>query len=256
MSRVQEFRRTVAARGGPPEEALDLTPESLGPLGAWLLQPIPPGPEDESRPVWAWNRAEDDPYLKGSWLPDGLGTYVMRILRGRHPSLTWKLETDRRSMYEGHPVLVGMGPIEVLPYAAMLGSLKFARKASPPNPDWLLERFESWSARTAETAAPNALNPTIDVAGDLEDISVEAIDGDEDWNAELWISEAAEAELGRQAYDALYDRFAAIPGIERLEWEDRERFLLRLRPGTDLADVTEAARRAIREAARAKRPRA
>jgi hypothetical protein len=64
----------------------------------------------------------------------------------------------------------------------------------------------------------------------------------------LWISEAAETVLGREAYDRLYDRFAAIHGVERLEWEDRERFLVRLRRGTDVADVREAARRALREA--------
>lgn len=56
---------------------------------------------------------------------------------------------------------------------------------------------------------------------------------------------------GREAYDGLYDRFAAIPGVERLEWEDRERFLLRLRRGTEAADVRDAARRALRDARRA-----
>jgi len=82
----------------------------------------------------------------------------------------------------------------------------------------------------------------------LDDVTVEAIEGDPDWNAELWISEAAETVLGRDAYDGLYDRFAAIPGVERLEWEDRERFLVRLRPDTDVHAVREAARRALREA--------
>lgn len=247
-ARVDEFRRTVAARGGPTQSALDLSPGSLGPLGAWLLEPTPPGPEDDQKPVWAWDRPDDDPYLKGSWVPDGLGTYVLAMLRRRHPSLRWKLEDDRRSIYQGLPVLVGLGPIEVLPYAAMIGYLIRAGQASPRDPDWLVTLFHAWSARAAETAGTDARAADADQDDELEDVSVEAIEGDRDWNAELWISEAAETVLGREAYDGLYDRFAAIPGVERLDWEDRERFLLRVRHGTDLAAVREAALRAMHEA--------
>jgi hypothetical protein len=250
-ARVDDFRRTVTSRGGPPEATLDLSRESLGPLGAWLLEPMPPGPEDDHRPVWAWDRPDDDPYLKGSWVPDGLGTYVFAMLRRRHPSLTWKLEDDRRSIHEGKPVLVGLGPIEVLPYAAMKGYLIRARQASPRDPDWLVKLFDAWSAALATKAAgTDAGAAGADLDDEVEDVSVEPIEGDRDWNAELWISEAAETVLGREAYDGLYDRFAAIPGVERLSWEDRERFLLRLRHGTNPADVRDAARRALHEARR------
>lgn len=152
--RVDDFRRIVASRGGPSAATLDLTRDSLGPLGAWLMRPLPPGPEDDQHPVWAWDRSEDDPYLKGSWLPDGLGTYVVTMLRVRHPGLTWKLETDPRSIYRGLPVLVGLGPVETLPYAAMLGSLENAGKASTRDPGWLMDLFDRWSALVATTAAP------------------------------------------------------------------------------------------------------
>jgi hypothetical protein len=248
-SRVDDFRRTVAARGGPSEATLDLSRDSFGPLGAWLLEPVPPGPEDEARPIWAWDRAVDDPYLKGSWLPDGLGTYLIAAVRQRHPGLTWKLENDRRSIHEGKPVLVGVGPIEILPYAAMKGHLIRARQASPPDPDWLVKLFDAWAGRAADSIGTSASTGGDDgPAAELDHVSVETIEDDPRWNAELWISEAAETLLGREAYDGLYDRFSAIPGIERLEWEDRERFLLRLRPGTDLSAVRAAARRALREA--------
>lgn len=247
-ARVNEFRRTVASRGGPSETALDLTPDSLGDLGAWLLDPVPPGPEDDQRPVWAWDRPDDDPYLKGSWVPDGLGTYVFAMLRRDHPGLAWKLEDDKRSIHEGKPVLVGLGPVELLPYAAMKGNLLRARQASPRDPDWLVKLFDRWSNLAAAASPGGQPEGSGDIDRELDDVTVEAIEGDPVWNAELWISEAAETILGREAYDGLYDRFAAVPGVERLEWEDRERFLLRLRPATDVDDVREAARRALREA--------
>jgi hypothetical protein len=248
--RVDDFRRIVASRGGPSEAVLDLTPDSLGPLGAWLLEPVPPGPEDAWKPVWAWDRSDDDPYLKGSWLPEGLGAYVYSMLRRRHPSLTWKLEVDKRSIYEGLPVLAGIGPIEHLPYAAMKGSMIRAQGAAPRDPDWLVKLFDGWSTAAADTAPPSQVGADDDLDREIEDVTVEAIEGDPDWNAELWISEAAETVLGREAYDGLYDRFAAIPGVERLSWEDRERFLLRLRHGTNPADVRDTARRALHEARR------
>jgi hypothetical protein len=251
--RVDDFRRTVASRGGPSEAALDLSRESLGPLGAWLLEPVPPGPEDDQKPVWAWDRADDDPYLKGSWVPDGLGTYVFAMLRRRYASLTWKLEDDRRSIYEGLPLLVGLFAIEALPYAVMLGSLDKARKATPPDPDWLVTLYDSWSTMAATRAGTDASGAEADLAdaeleADLDDVTVDAFDGHPDWNAELWIPEVAETVLGREAFDGLYDRFAAIPGVERLASEDRERFLLRLRRGTDPDEVQQAARLAIRDA--------
>ncbi|HZM73427.1 MAG TPA: hypothetical protein VFC71_08600 [Candidatus Polarisedimenticolia bacterium] len=247
--RVDDFRRIVASRGGPREAELDLSRDSLGPLGAWLLEPVPPGPEDAWRPVWAFDRAADDPYLVGSWLPDGLGSYLMAMLRQRHPSLTWKLEDDRRSIFHGLPLLAGLGPIEQLPYTAALGNLDRARKGPlPHDPAWLVKIFDMWSDLAAKTSGTVAPDAEVELDRELDDVTVEAIEGDRDWNAELWISEAAETVLGREAYESLYDRFAAIPGVERLEWEDRERFLLRLRRGADRDLIRLAARRILREA--------
>jgi len=253
-ARLDDFRRTVAARGGPPETTLDGTPDSLGPLGAWLLEPTPPGPEDAQKPIWAWDRADDDPYLRGSWLADGLATYVAAMLCRRHPSLAWKVEDDRRSIYHGLPVLVGVGPVETLLYASILGSLMDARKASPPDLDWLVHLLDQWSALAEDTASRTPRDAKADLERELDDVTVEPIEGDRDWNAELSISEAAETVLGREAYDGLYDRFAAIPGVERIEWEDRERFLLRLQRGSDLAAVRDAARQVLHDA-RARPPR-
>jgi len=134
----------------------------------------------------------------------------------------------------------------------MKGHLARARHASPPDLDWLIKLFDAWSERAVGAAgAAGAGTPegtAEDPASDLEDVSVEEIEGDSVWNAELWITEAAEAILGREAYDGLFERFAALPGVEQIEWEDREKFLLRLRPGTNVDAVRVAARRALRDA--------
>jgi hypothetical protein len=253
-SRVDDFRRIVESRGGPPAATLDLSRDSLGPLGAWLLRSTPPGPEDAGKPIWAWNRADDDPYLRGSWLVDGLATYLVAMLRRRRPSgLAWKLETDRRSIYGGYPVLLGLSPIEVFPYSSALGLLRQARNASPADPAWLVAVHDRWLAQIRQTAETDAsdgrpLDTDAELEHDLDDVTVESFAGDPDWNAELMISEAAETVLGTDAFDGLSDRFAAIPGVERIAWEDRERFLLRLGRGVDPADVRGAARQALRDA--------
>ena len=246
--RLDEFRRIVESRGGPGVATLDLTRESLRPLGAWLLDPTPPGPEDANRPLWAFDRADDDPYLVGSWLPDGIGAYLVAMHRARHQHVTWKLEDDARSIHFQQPVVVGLHELESQPYTLGLAYLGRARNASPPDPDWLVKVFDMHAESAAKMAAVQRPPTDDDLDRDLEDIAVEAIEGDNDWNAELSMSDAAETVLGRSAFDGLYDRFSAIPGVERIEWEDRERFLLRLARGTDLAVVRDAARAAINAA--------
>lgn len=43
---------------------------------------------------------------------------------------------------------------------------------------------------------------------------------------ELWLPETLEFELDQQAFDTLDQRIAAIPGIDRVRWQDREIMLL------------------------------
>jgi hypothetical protein len=86
----------------------------------------------------------------------------------------------------------------------------------------------------------------------IDEIGVDPVDGDRDWNAQIWIPEYAEPILGGEIFESLEARLGAIPGIERLVWEDREVFLARVANGTDLEDVrqhvVDAVRGAIRDA--------
>jgi len=51
----------------------------------------------------------------------------------------------------------------------------------------------------------------------------------------------------------LQRRFSKLPAVERLAWEDREHFLLKVRRGTDLSELREAVRGELRNALEASR---
>ncbi len=71
----------------------------------------------------------------------------------------------------------------------------------------------------------------------IEEVGVDPMEGDPDWNAQIWIPEYAEPVLGQELFEGLEARLRAIPGVERLAWEDREVFLVRVARGTNLEDV-------------------
>lgn len=247
--RLAAFRKAVAGRGGPPEPALDLSRASLGPLGTWFLAPPPPGPEDAMRPDWAAEYPDDDPSLGEAWLVDGLATYFGASLQRTHRGLEWKLDDHPRSQDQGRPVIVGFGQTHLWPVRPVNVKLHAAREAPTPDPDWLIRLFDIWSGfvPSDQRVAPGSEGED-DPDESIDDVEVRPIHGDREWDVEIWIPESAEATLGAAAFERLKARFSAIDGIERLGWEDRERFLARLRPGTDLSTVREAVAAAMRSA--------
>jgi hypothetical protein len=64
---------------------------------------------------------------------------------------------------------------------------------------------------------------------------------------------ALHGQRGKRECEGLQRRFAAIDGVERLAWEDREHFLLRVRPGTDLDRLRDEVIAALRAAGAATR---
>jgi hypothetical protein len=180
-------------------------------------------------------------------LIDGLASYFARALLRANPGLSWKLDEDRRSADLGRAVIAPIGLGQIWPPGSLSVLLYRARAANPPDPDWLLNLFDRWSSDAPKDGVAPPRGPADDLA-ELLDLHLERIPGDAEWHAELWITEAAESILGEAVFDGLHDRFAAIPEIERLVWEDRERFLVRLRDGVGLDPVREAARAAIRDA--------
>lgn len=226
--RLDAFRRAVAAGGGPSEDQLDLSRESLGPLGAWALVVRFAATEDEG-------------------LREGLATYFAGALRARHPQLEWRLDEDRRSTNHGRPVVIGFGQAELYPRLPVGGRLKLLRASPQPDPDWLVKLFDTWSGFVPAHATRAGSDET-----ELRDVDVGSITGDPDWNAEIWITEAVESMLGSAAFTRLESSFAGLDGIERIAWEDREHFLIRVRRGADLGQIRDSVRAvlaAAREAA-------
>lgn len=249
-ARVDAFRRAVATRGGPTESELDLSRDSLRALGAWFLQPLPPGPEDELDPHWAVIFPEGHPDRQRGWLLDGLTSYFAAALRRRHPELSWRLNEDRRHESYLRPVLGSFNGAHFWPFTPVAGQWKQTTTQESPDRAWLVKLFDYWSARApAEAAAQDGVTSEgDDNLRELQDVEIEPIKGYPDWNADLWITEAAEPILGEREFERLEARFAAIPGVERVGWEDREHFLLRLRKGSDIAVIRDAARRELRKA--------
>jgi hypothetical protein len=91
-----------------------------------------------------------------------------------------------------------------------------------------------------------------DIRALIEETDVDAREGDRDWNYQFWIPEYAEPILGEAIFQSLEGRLAAIPGVERLGWEDREVFLARVTPDTTAGElrrqVAEVVRGAVVEA--------
>jgi hypothetical protein len=206
--RLAGFRRAIALAGGPQEGDLDLSRESLGPLGAWFV----------ARP--------DDPVLR-----EGLASYLAATLRARHPMLAWRLDETRTSTDYGRPVLAGFGQGQLFPIRPVSGKLAQARTANPADRDWLIKLFDIWSA-----FVPAQRSPTV-------------TDGDSELDeAEIWISEATESIIGEPAFGQLEARLNGLNGVERIAWEDREHFLVRLRRGWDLGRLRDDVRAALHAA--------
>jgi hypothetical protein len=89
----------------------------------------------------------------------------------------------------------------------------------------------------------------------IDEIGVDGDDGNDEWNTEIWIPEYAEAVLGEELFVGLEARLAALPGIQRLAWEDRERFLAHIARGTNVDElrrgVVDVVRGAVTEAGHA-----
>jgi hypothetical protein len=88
-----------------------------------------------------------------------------------------------------------------------------------------------------------------DIQALIDELDVQAIDSDPDWNVQFWLPEYAEPILGETIFESLEQRIRAIPGVERLAWEDREVFLAKVAPGTSPETLHERLTEIVRDAA-------
>jgi hypothetical protein len=242
-ARIDRFTQAVAERGGP---LLQPDRDGLAAAGSWIIDALEEGPREGPLPLWAQRpmgstfpgRVSAD----GLWLLDGLAAFFGESLRRARPGIIrWELATDKRDSSYQQPVLTGFGHAQ-LAHVAVVPGVFGARIDEPRDDQWLGALYDRWLARAGTDERATGDEP-------IDDVEVRRIDGDQDWDAEIWIPEFAKATLGPRRFESLEGRLAAIDGVERLAWEDRERFLVRLRRGTDLETLRKAVAAAMRDVA-------
>jgi hypothetical protein len=238
--RLESFLDLVQRLDGPERTDLDLSRESLRRLGRWMLGAVVDGPRDGDIPLWAEPMPAYQLTLSGDSirLMDGLATYFAAALHRRNPSLRWALTTTRIDVDYHAPTLGGLMPVR-----PMLVGLERGQSADPPDGDWLLRLFDVWDEAFGSPAgAPGADDePAVD---DVEVARTEM----PDYDVEIWIPESVETLIGAQAFSTLDERIAALPGIAKLVWEDRELFYAKLQRGTRLPELEDRIRAVLRDA--------
>lgn len=151
---LAEFKREVAARGGPPEAELDGSPESLVGVWRWFVEhagdgggelppwyePDPPELADERPPAAVLHDA------------DGLAHYLAQVFRQAQPELEWGIgKLPKRMLYvsQNKPVLTDRDgyDVDVLAVAHVM-ALRIC-KGEDQEPETLLRTFRAWLDPTA-----------------------------------------------------------------------------------------------------------
>lgn len=151
--RLTAFRREVAATGGPGEDELDGSPESLVPLWEWFLRREATR-EERGGPLPDWYEP-DPPELAGERLSpatlrdlDGIATYLPEVVLRELPESEWVVGDAPRSagyVAQGKPVLRlprgdELDPVGV---AYTLG-VRVALFGEAREPDALLSTLRAW----------------------------------------------------------------------------------------------------------------
>jgi hypothetical protein len=228
--RLRWFEAKLVEAGGEP----DYTRESLRAAGVLVRDRLRP-PAGQPMP---FEHLGDE----GRQLIDGVAAYFAACLRRRHPQLGWRLDTYPKSAFYQRPILAGVPGFELYPPTPVATRLLAAWSEEPQDDDWLVKLFDGWAGRLHRPKA---------VAMPIDDIDVVRIEDDPEWDVEIWIPEYAEQALGDAEYQRLPVRLGRVPGIRKLAWEDRERFLARVEKDTELDEVKSSIAEAMRQAAAA-----
>ena len=242
--RLAAFKSLVERLSGV---VLDESEASFARLGAGLLDALEEGDRDAATtPIWAFAGDDFPGRLSSTSLQlfDGTALYLAKVLEKRHPHLAWAMARDPKIVDHQQPVLTGFGLTRLPPLMPVMRVFS-ARSPDARDPEWLVKLFRVWDE--------NALKARPQGASDMEaidDVDVVALDDDPEWDVEITIPDSAEHLLGGQRFQALPERLERVPGIARLAWEDRERFLAKLTPGARPEAVRDEVAAAMRDAAR------
>jgi hypothetical protein len=237
----------VTEHGGPTPR---LGRDSLAALGAWMIDALSEGEPSGPEPFWAsqwrtWSGPEGRLDTSTMWLIDGLAAHLIRGYRTLWPDLEWELDTAKSSVHYQEPVF-GHHSIP-----GQARNVIRAARAEPPDLDWLgavwdrqVETAATYRAKQEDAAAVGAASADED-DGPLPygEISVEPLDEPmEDLGVDLglWIPEGTEWAIGEAAFEDLDQRIAALPGVRKVVWEDREVMYAAQEPGRTPEQLREA----------------
>lgn len=161
---MEAFRRTVAEGGGPILEELDFSPESLVPVGEWVVRHgklVRDIPEGTALPPWYEpgppNRGlSTQPSPETLWLLDGLVYYFAECFLRAIPGLRWEVadEPRRRDIYVNQwwPVIEGMA-VELNPLIVVGLTHLALEEPESWRPERLLEIFREYERGVTEDRA-------------------------------------------------------------------------------------------------------
>lgn len=221
--RLPWFRDRVAAAWGPPADG---TVESLDAVAAFVAARVydpspvtadpfwfePPG----QRPDWTEAGAE--------WV-EGLTAAVAEVITAA-TGARWVFDTDPRFVTGHQPVLQGIVNTPHLLASMAVADVLSGRTGRPLSAlvPKMIDQYDPTLrlARAPDLGGNDAVGadaPTV-VAAPVT-VEVTPLTGGP-WDVQVSLPEDVEDLLGADAYASLEERFAAVPGVRRVVFEDRE----------------------------------
>lgn len=238
--RLPWFRDRVAAAGGPP---VDGTVASLDALAAFVaVRAHDPGPVT-TEPFWF-----QPPGRRPDWTPagaewvEGLAAAVAAVITTA-TGARWVFDTDARYVTGHQPVLQG---IVNTPQRLATLAVTEALSGRTPRPLSVLvpRMIDQYDPALRLAGAPglgadDGGGPAAPVeAAAPVTVEVTPMTGGP-WDVQVSLPEEVEDLLGREAYASLEERFAAVPGVRRVVFEDRDVAVLAT-DGMDPQELKEA----------------
>lgn len=239
--RLTWFRDRVAAAGGPP---VDGTVESLDALAAFVAARAHDPDPVTSEPFWF-----EPPGHRPDWTDagaewvEGLAAAVAEVITGA-TGAQWVFDTDPRFVTGHQPVLQGVvNTPQRLASVAVADALsgRTGRSLSALVPKMIDQYDPAGRLAGAPILGEDDSRPAADVpTPTATPVTVELtpLTGGP-WDVQVSLPEEVEDLLGAEAHASLEERFAAVPGVRAVVFEDRDVAVLAT-DGLDLAELRHA----------------
>ncbi len=156
--RIQELTNFVRSTPGFTEWASDYSPESLKPLGEWMVIKV----EQRERTPDEIRKIQESQGARGVQFPIGVphweltnrtfsialdvGMYVGETFRKNYASVHWMQDlANRKYMEYGHAVLAGFGPAVQFSPTQIMITLFYGMARKSKRGDRLFEIYEYWA---------------------------------------------------------------------------------------------------------------